>query len=255
MADSVKLPGMGEVSKKEAYVLGGILVVVMGVAYYRHSKNKAAAVSSTGSAAIDPATGQIAGSPEDQAALAAQAGTYSYTGYGSGSGSGSVNTQGGGPATPASGFVSNAQWAQAAEDYLVNTVYQGDSSHAASVAAAIGKYLTGQPLSSDMLAIVEQSIAFQGLPPVAGTDGFPPSFHTLTGVSGNPPSGGGTVPAKHVPDGYYRDGTTGAIYKVVNNQMYHMTAGTWSKMNPKPAVTEVGPGWAARVGIPYAGEL
>lgn len=201
MADTVKIPGMGEVSKKEATIFGVILVAVIAVAYYRHTKNAAASTATTTAApVVDSATGYPTGSAEDLAALAAQNGTYNYSGYGAGGGG--SNVQGGGAPSTGTGFVSNSQWAQAAEDYLVNTVYQGDTTQSANVAAAIGKYLTGQPLTTDMVSIVEQAIAFQGMPPIAGTDGFPPSFHTQApsaGVGGgNPPigqQGNGGIPA------------------------------------------------------------
>lgn len=188
MADGgFDVPGAGHVSKKEALLFGGLAVIVIGIALYRHRKNQqatATAAASAGNTAtdpnLDPATGFDYGTPSDTAALAAQSGAYYGGGYGGGGG-------GGVPQNTVTAVTSNAQWAQNVEDYLVNTV----QANGTVVAAAIGKYLTGQPLTSDQVSIVEQGIAFEGQPPQAGSNGYPPSFHT---ASASPPSQGGSLP-------------------------------------------------------------
>lgn len=180
MSDNINVPGLGPTKKTTVYLLGGVLVLVVGVGWYR-SRHAASSSSSSPSSAqqqIDPATGYPTGSPEDQSALAAQ------SAYGAGSaGTSGPNYSTG--ATPPSGFTTNAQWAQAAEDYLVNTVHSGNNADV--IGNALGKYITGQPLSSDQVSIVEQAIAFTGYPPVNGPTGYPPSYRTAT----TPPSGGG----------------------------------------------------------------
>jgi hypothetical protein len=190
MADTVNLFGS---PVKKGYVLAGGAVVVLAVGYgwYRNRQaNAAAATSAAGGsgtsgidpatgvpyadesgAGIDPATGYPYGSAQDQEALAQLGGGSGFTGGG-----------GGGPITTGTsgGYTTNGQWAQAAESYLVSTV-GGDAN---TVAAALGKYITGQPVTSDQVDVIEQAIAFTGYPPVNGPNGDPPAY-TLT--QGGPP--------------------------------------------------------------------
>ena len=183
MAETINVPGLGSTKKTTAYAIGGGFLLVIGIVYYRKkqaSSVQAASVAQAGTDTIDPATGYPYGSPEDAAALSTQSSYYQDTsgGYGGGYGGSPSPSQG-------TGFVSNAAWAQAYEEYAVNNI-QSDST---IVAAALGKYLTGQPLSQDQLNIVEQATAFEGLPPQAGVNGYPPSYN-LASVS--PPTSGPT---------------------------------------------------------------
>ena len=195
----IKTP-LGPVKKKTALIIGGGGVLIIGIVWYR-TKQQAAAAPATAtdqSGNIDPATGLPTGSPEDLAALAGQnqfdsssftgGQVTGYTGsgqpvYSPGAGAfGSVapNT---GPGT----FTSNGQWSQYAEQYLVDNA-GGD---AATVGNALGKYITGQPVTADQTQVIDSAIAFAGYPPIAGPAGNPPGIHTV-----NPPvpSGGGGTP-------------------------------------------------------------
>lgn len=186
MPDDVKLPGGAHVDKKIAIGVGAAAVLIAGVYYYR--QKQASASSTTAATAsgsqIDPQTGYAYGSPEDQAALTAMSGgtlpTYDAASsvggqvigydqfgqpvYGGGGGTGGPNS---GPGS----YTSNAQWTQAAEAMMGST-------GADSIAAALGKYLLGQPLSTDQVTVVQEAIASQGYPPVSGSGGFPPSYNT-----------------------------------------------------------------------------
>ena len=233
MADTINVPGMGATKKTTVYVAGAIGTVIIGVVWYR-SRSTASSTPVDTSTQIDPATGYAYGSAEDAAALQAQS---SYISPG-GSGTGSSDPYYG--AQQPTGFTSNSQWAQAAEDYLGNTV--GSDTNA--VSAALGKYLVGGDVTDAQRSIVEQAIAFQGYPPVSGPNGYPPSIRTST------------VVAKTVANGYYRDASAGgAIYKVDANKFYHVQLSYWNRLKPKPALHAVAAGWAGRVGIPYGGEL
>jgi Fibronectin type III domain len=189
MAGTVTIAGH-QVPKTLAFG-GGALVVVAAIVYYRRkqassSASSAAAAAGTSStdtaAGIDPATGFPYGSPEDQAALASMGSGFGYPGGGLGGGSGGPLPTGGG------GFTVNSQWAQAAETYM------GSNGNDA-IAAALGKYLTGQPVTQDQAQIIEEAIAAEGNPPVNGPNGMPPSFKTIPGGPGpggnahNPVSG------------------------------------------------------------------
>lgn len=194
MAETIHLPGMGETKKTTVYMIGAGLVLVGGIAYYRSKKTAAAAaqaasVAQAGGTTTDPATGYPYGSAEDAAALAAQANYNTgsgYAGYGYGN---QYPYSGGQPGTSQTGFTDNASWAQAFETYATENL----NANAAVVGNALGKYLTGQPLTSDQISVVEQAIAFEGYPPQAGTNGFPPSYHNIPSGGGN---GGGTPPVK-----------------------------------------------------------
>jgi hypothetical protein len=190
MADSdIQIPGLGHTKKSTLYAVGVGVILVFGVAYYRSKKSaaaQAASVASAGTNQTDPATGYPYGSPEDAAALATQANYYQSTGSGGG------GSYGGSPSpSQGTGFVSNAAWAQAYEQYAVNNI-QSDSN---TVAAALGKYLTGQPLTPDQLNVVEQAIAFEGLPPISGTNGYPPSYQ----LQQSTPTGGGSGGTGQLP--------------------------------------------------------
>ena len=101
-------------------------------------------------------------------------------------------------ALPAGGVVTapstNASWAQQVEAYLENLGYDPTT-----VAAAIGKYLTGQQLSSDQAGIVAAAQGFfgnppQGAPTVVTT---PPTGQGTGGgtTGGNPPPKQGFITA------------------------------------------------------------
>ena len=176
MAETVKLPAFGEQKKSTVYIVGGLVVVVVAVGYYRSKKAAASAVPSgqgIDSTSIDPATGFAYGSAEDAAALNSQASYIQPAQYGYGGG---TDTSTGVITQPtAGGFVSNAQWTQAAEAYAETL-----GSDVTTVASALGHYLAGVPLSPGEVDLVQQAIASQGYPPQAGTNGYPPSYRTAT---------------------------------------------------------------------------
>lgn len=195
-------------SKNEKIGLGIGSAALLGFTIYRYQKQKQAAAADAAAAAaaqapgtgagssdqIDPATGFPYGSAEDAAALTAQSGYNSPIG-----GLGYSDTSylyGGYPGYPGSGYptsggyTSNAQWSQAAENYLVQTV----GADANSVGNALGKYITGGTVDDNQQAIINQAIAFNGFPPVSGPDGYPPSIRTAPNPGTPPPSNSVTVP-------------------------------------------------------------
>lgn len=196
MADTVTLPGGIHAKKNVVIAVGLGSVLVAGYFYYRQ-KNQAAAASTTAtdsSAQIDPQTGFAYGSPEDQAALAGMSGaTLGQSNTGASFVGGQVigYDQFGNPiygqGQPGSGlpgaFTSNAQWGQSVEAAM-------GSNGADAIAAALGKYLLGQPLTADQVTTVQQAIAVEGYPPVAGFNGNPPSYQTVGGPTGTGGGGG-----------------------------------------------------------------
>jgi hypothetical protein len=209
MAETVNVPGIGPARKP--LVLGGlaVLAVILGIAWYRHSKNKAAAATDQGLQqdpnAIDPATGLTYG--EEAAGIASGTLAGAGTPYGDTSGLIGYDAQGQPIYAdtvgygPAPSFTTNANWAQGAESYLVATT----GADAGVVAAALGTYIAGQPLTDAQAQIVQSAIAFFGQPPQAGSNGYPPSLK----LSGQPGSTGGSTGSGGPGDSGSGSGGTG----------------------------------------------
>ncbi len=210
MADTVNLPGAGPV--KKSWVLAGVAVLagILGVAYYRHSKNAPAAAAGTSQDpnAIDPATGLTYG--EEAAGI--QSGTLAGAGTPYGDTSGLIGYDAQGQPIyadqvgygPGPSFTTNGNWAQAAESYLVATT----GADAGVVAAALGTYIAGQPLTSAQAQIVQSAIAFFGQPPQSGSNGYPPSLK-LSGVAGRTGGTTGTGGSGDLASGSGTGGTGG----------------------------------------------
>lgn len=189
MADTIKIGG---INVPKPVAIGGVIAAgTVGIYFYRNKKQQQdaqASVDAAGSTEIDPATGYPYGSPEDAASLDNQnnyslPGGYGFTGYSGGSGSGPFGS--GAPGN----FNSNAEWAQYVENYEVTNL----GADAPTVGNAIGKYLTGQPLTTDQQGLVQSAIAIAGYPPVSGPNGNPPGFAT-TGTTTPPPPPGDNPP-------------------------------------------------------------
>jgi hypothetical protein len=192
----IRLPLVGPVSKKWVVIVAGGSVLTIGYIVIRKRKASAAAASSAASGTasdatgqIDPQTGDIAGSAQDQVDLAAMqsGGTYGTAGFGLGGAGGYVISPPAAATIPgAGGFTTNGEWVQQAEQDL-----GGLGIDAVALSAALGKYLTARPLSPAEQSLVDQAIAAENYPPVAGPGGYPPAMHTTpTGPGGT----GGTPP-------------------------------------------------------------
>jgi hypothetical protein len=193
MAETISVPGVGPV--KKPLLIGGLVVLggILAVAWWRHSRNAGAAAGQAvqpDPEAIDPATGLTYG--EEAAGI--QSGTVAGYGtpYGDTSGIIGYDAQGNPVYAdqvgygPVPSFVSNGAWSQAAEQYLVAST----GADAGVVAAALGTYLAGQPLTDAQASVVQQAIGFFGQPPQAGSNGYPPSLKR-SGVPGGTGDGGG----------------------------------------------------------------
>lgn len=196
MPDTVTVPGAGPVSKKWAIAGVAVLGGILAVAYYRHARNASATAAAATDAtapdpnAVDPNTGLTYG--EEAAGVASGTLAGAATPFGDTSGIVGYDAQGNPIYTdqvgygPAPSFVNNGAWAQAAEQYLVSTT----GADAGVVAAALGAYIEGQPLTEAQASVVRQAQAFFGQPPQAGSNGFPPSLRMVAPPTGG--TGGGT---------------------------------------------------------------
>lgn len=195
---------IGGMKKQYVYAGGAVLLVLVAVVYYRSKQQSAQAASSTTGnmvtdpagntcTALDPNSGYCPGTAED---LAYQGNTINPLGMDSASSVGGqiigydqygdpIYSQGPTSNTGPGTFTNNAEWAQAALQYMIQNE---PSANATTISTALGAYVNGQPVTDAQKNICEQAIAFEGLPPVAGPNGNPPNF-----VQGsNPPPTGGT---------------------------------------------------------------
>lgn len=194
MADTFDIGGM-KIQKKTAAIVGIGLIGIIGIEWYKNKQAQSAAAAANAQATqqagqneIDPSTGFPYGSSEDAAALQSQSNYMNPYAYNSGSYVGGQVIGYDGTGNPIYGptntgsFTSNAQWAQYVESYLESN--QG--ADPTTVGNAIGKYITGQPLTSDMIQVVENAIAIAGYPPVSGANGNPPNFITANSPTPTP---------------------------------------------------------------------
>ena len=173
----------GPVKKSNAYIAGGA-IVVLAILYYRTQQAKKASVTAAGQSEIDPATGYAFGSAEDAAALATQ-GNYQFPSGGGGTGGGTTTTN----------PLNNAVWANDVIQYWKDNDL-GDST---LMSAALGVYLAGGVPTAAQVDLIHQATALKGLPPNAGTNGYPPAINTGSGTTPPPGGGGGggSTPTTH----------------------------------------------------------
>jgi len=200
MAETVKVPGIGQT--KKIYVYAGVAAVgVFGIMWWRSRQSGSSAATSSASSA--PASTDLTGStgdpyppdgttgnPSDPYSTDPSTGmTYGdeqagYGGYGSPYDTGyyDASTAGGGSTGPSGpgGFTSNAQWSQYAEQYLIQTLGMGS----ATVGNALGKYITGQPVTADQEQIINDAVSVAGYPPVSGPGNYPPSIRVSGSKTG-----------------------------------------------------------------------
>jgi hypothetical protein len=170
---SIQTP-LGTAQKKTVAIVGVGLAGIIGIVWWRsRGAGKSADVTVPGEA-INPATGYPYGSAEDAAALAEQGGYVTPT---TGNPTGGTNTGGGWVNTPGT-FVNNAAWTQ---DVLAQYAAMDVGGDVSQMAAALGKYVTGQPVTAVEKSLISVAVAIDGYPPIAGTNGYPPSINT-----GNP---------------------------------------------------------------------
>lgn len=189
------------------------LVLAAGVFWYVSKRNKASGAAAqtdpagnTGS--IDPQTGYVYGSPQDQAAL--------------GGGSSSLGTSsdsGTGGSTVAGSYPDNQAWAVAAINYLVSIGVDPTQAN-----AAITAFVDSQQLTPQQQADVNLVIQRIGAPP------SPPEPGGAPGPVVTPP-GGGALSANNPPSGFTTTTVTssaiGAKWNAVTNAAsYTLSWGT-----------------------------
>lgn len=201
----VKLPGLGPVPKKWFLIVGGGAVVTIAYVLYKRKQTAAAAP------ATDTGTAALAGQPCVDAngnpgvydsSGTCQVDTSALGGYYAGTGAGGVSGVTA-PVPGTGGFTTNGQWTQQAEADMASTGVDPGV-----LAAALGAYIAGQPVTPAQQSLIDQAIAFEGYPPVAGPNGMPPALNVQ-------PATGQTQSPGHCGSGFtYSDsspGTAGVI--------------------------------------------
>lgn len=192
MPNDVNVPIVGKMPRGAALAGGLAVVAVGGYLIYKHFTKTTTTPTPTGamgygySYGYGSALGYGYGSQYGEYGFGG-GGSYPYGPYGYGGG--------GGNPPP---ITTNAQWGQAAEAAM-------GSSGNDNIAAAIAKYLAGQPVTQDQELIVQEAIAVVGNPPQAGPAGYPPKIHVTKGPGGGGGNAQNPVTGLHVS----QPGTTG----------------------------------------------
>jgi hypothetical protein len=144
MADTIKLPALGNVKKQYVYIGGALVVGIVGYAYWTRAAGGAA---EPGPAPLEP-------TPEDYAASFTEGRDAPPTMVGSGSyddfGAGQV-------------ISTNTEWFTAATSSLVDAGYEP-----ITVINTLGKFLQRKPLSTNEQVLVQAAKGFVGEPPLGG---------------------------------------------------------------------------------------
>lgn len=185
MAD-LQLPLVGGVSKKALLIGGAASAAVIVVIIIRRRSSASAATTATTGATDSTSTDGTTSDYVDPGLTDTSGGpTYGATGYvDPNTGQWVYGATGTGQAAA----TSNQQWAQMAEQYLT----QNSGADPGALSAALGKYLTGQAVTSAEESLIDQAIAVEGYPPSGGAGGYPPGIRTQSS------SGGGDVTVPHV---------------------------------------------------------
>lgn len=181
MQKEVEIPKLGKVKTRTLILIGGGFGVFLAWRYYAASSGLEEAAPEEGSEF------------DEEGLIPAVEGAGG--GFGGGSGSSGDTTS----SEPQS-IRTNAQWSQYARDQLIAT----DAYEGALISTALGKYLTGKPLSKKEQEIVQAAIAYAGYPPVGTHVAVP----------------GGDTKVTTAPEGLRVTGTTATTVSLA-----------WSKMD------------------------
>lgn len=220
----VDVPVVGRVPKGAVIAAGGLVVGLVGYAYYKQRQSAAAAAAApTDPGYVDPGTLPVVPG-------AAQGG------YGIGN---TGNPTTGNP----DAILTNDQWVQAVRDRLAGTYDD------LAIVTACGLFLDKKPLSQTNQAIIQAALAVAGYPPVGdyhiiatGGAGVPllvaPAGVAVSGITDS----GGVLTWSGVPGASSYNVYAGAN-KVVNTGMTRAVIGGW------PHATSIGPFTVAGVAL------
>ncbi len=139
MADTMKVPVIGETKTVYLYGAGALVAGMAGYAWWKKGK--------------DSPTDFVGASPDD----------YGVGDYDSPLGDTGTNSTGNYTSVPEGTITTNAQWTQKAVETL-----DGYGFESSTVLTALAKYLAREGLTEAQITIVQAAIAAVGLPPVGG---------------------------------------------------------------------------------------
>lgn len=189
MADTVKIPGIGPLDKKYAYIGAAGIAGFIGYAYWRNRQSLATdTTDTTDTTGLSDAT-DAANDPSlaygDYSGYADDLGGYAYGGapiYQSPTGGNYPSPTGGAPTT-------DAEWNQSAYEALTD---RGVDSQAAS--HALSRYQADLCVTSTEADLVRQAI---------GAVGSPPQTHHNINICPTDPSGSGSTTVPTAPGGFH----------------------------------------------------
>lgn len=220
---SVKVPGLGDVPKKNAAVAGGVIASIVGVSYYRKRKATAAALAAgtdTGMSTVgtDALGGTLPVGPGDLSG-----------------GGGPITT--GGDQIPAPinlqnpGILTNSDWKSAGSAIDLGGI------DASVISAALSRVLGGSAVSQAQAEIFNEVSGEIGYPP----QGYPPIKLTTT-TPGTPHPVPVPIPAtpsspSTLPRGPYRFMKTDSHFRTVPTiaQHFRVSSATVIRYNPEIA--------------------
>jgi len=205
MAEEITLPGVGPVKRTQLFALGGVAAGVVAFAWWRRSRDAAAA--------------EAPPEPEDP-----YEGSFGTNGGGDGSVSGYPDST---SDTKSTAPRTNAEWSQLVMEKLA------DSYDGVAINGAIGRYLARAPLSPLDLDIIRAAVARAGYPPDGSYPLSPGGTATLAAPAGFTAVGGtASVALRWAPvsgaTGYvvYRDGARDSTPTGTSATISGLTPGT-----------------------------
>jgi hypothetical protein len=173
MADQINIGGM-KLNKTTLWISLAAAGGIVGYAWWTRRAAGETPITTEGDVSgIDPATGL----PYDSGFGDSGIPTYQGIGVYDPATGGYFGTGYGGQTV--TGVSTNAAWVQAATLWLTTQGFEGPA-----IATALGKVLSGQPVTNDELAIFTAAVGAQGNPP----QGYPTIVHVPTGSTPTTPA-------------------------------------------------------------------
>lgn len=143
MASEVDIPKIGKVKTRTLVLIGSGFAVFLAWRYYTAS-------------GVEEAAPEEGSEFDEEGLIPGVEGATDWYGEGGG------GTTGDSTSSESQNIRTNAQWSQYARDQLIAT----DAYDGILISTALGKYLSGKPLSKKEQEVVQAAIAYAGYPPV-----------------------------------------------------------------------------------------
>jgi len=203
-----------KLGRRGTLIAGGAILVGLGVVWWYHRYSAAAAASSTATDTTGDGTDGLSD------------GSFGDVAGGMSGATGAGNLAGVQPVA----YTTNAQWEQGAMAALSNV----GGMDTGALSAALGVYLTGGVPTQAQESLIDQAIAANGYPPVAGPGSYPPGIRQAPPPGQTPPK---NPPPKNPPP---KPKPTSGTYVVVHGDTmtsiaasHHVTLAALEHANPE----------------------